>query len=47
MVNENGIEVLKGNVVFTERNFFKDNRQSMIDDYLSRKRLDRKVGEAR
>lgn len=46
MVNENGIEVLKGNVVFTERNFFKDNRQSMIDDYLSRKRLDRKVGEA-
>lgn len=46
MVNENGKEVLKRNTVFTERNFFKDNRQSMIDDYLSRERLDRKVGEA-
>ncbi|MBQ6323407.1 MAG: hypothetical protein IJI22_01070 [Bacilli bacterium] len=46
MVNENGKEVLKRNTVFTERNFFKDNRQNMIDDYLSRERLDRKVGEA-
>lgn len=46
MVNENGKEVLKRNTVFTERNFFKDTRQSMIDDYLSRERLDRKVGEA-
>lgn len=46
MVNENGKEVLKRNTVFTERNFFKDNRQSMIDDYLSRERLDRKVSEA-
>ena len=46
MVNENGKEVLKRNTVFTERNFFKDNRQSMVDDYLSRERLDRKVGEA-
>ena len=46
MVNENGQEVLKRNTVFTERNFFKDTRQSMVDDYLSRERLDRKVGEA-
>lgn len=46
MVNENGKEVLKRNTVFTERNFFKDTRQSMVDDYLSRERLDRKVGEA-
>lgn len=46
MVNENDKEVLKRNTVFTERNFFKDSRQSMIDDYLSRKRLDRKVGES-
>ena len=46
MVKENGKEILKRNTVFTERNFFKDNRQSMIDDYLSRERLDRKVGEA-
>jgi len=42
MVNENGKEVLKRDTVFTERNFFKDNRQSMVDDYLSRERLDRK-----
>ena len=46
MVNENGKEVLKRNTVFTERNFFKDSRQSMVDDYLSRERLDRKVSEA-
>ena len=46
MINENGKEVLKRNTVFTERNFFKDTRQSMVDDYLSRERLDRKVKEA-
>ena len=46
MVNENGKDVLKRNTVFTERNFFVDQRQSMIDDYLSRRRLDRKVDEA-
>lgn len=46
MVNENGKDVLKRNTVYTERNFFEDNRQSMVDDYLSRERLDRKVGEA-
>lgn len=46
MVKENGSEVLKRNTVYTERNFFKDPRQSMVDDYLSRERLDRKVKEA-
>lgn len=46
MVNENGQEILKKNTVYTERDFFEDNRQSMVDDYLSRERLDRKVGEA-
>lgn len=46
MVNENGKEVLKRNTVYTERNFFKDTRQSMVDDYLSRERIDRKVREA-
>ena len=44
-VNENGREVLKKNVVVTERDFFEDNRQSMIDDYLSREMLDRSIGE--
>ena len=46
MVKENGREVLKKNTVYTERNFFFDNRQGLVDDYLSRERLDRKVGEA-
>lgn len=46
LINENGKNVLKRNTVYTERNFFKDNRQSMVDDYLSRERLDRKVDEA-
>ncbi len=46
MVTENGNEVLRKNTVFTERNFFKDTRQSMVDEYLSRGRLDRKVSEA-
>jgi hypothetical protein len=46
LVKENGQEVLKRNTVFTEKNFFKDKRQSMVDIYLSRSRLDRKVKEA-
>lgn len=46
MVKENGIYVLKKNTVFTEKNFFNDLRQDMVDDYLSRERLDRKVKEA-
>lgn len=39
-------DTIKKNTVFTEKNFFNDNRQSMIDDYLSRARLDRKQKEA-
>lgn len=46
MVNENGRDILKRNTIYTERDFFKDTRQSMVDDYLSRERLDRKVHEA-
>ncbi len=46
MVYENGENVLKRNIVYTERDFFKDKRQDMIDKYLSRSRLDRKVKEA-
>lgn len=46
MVNENGKSALRKNSVYTEQNFFKDTRQSMIDDYLSRERLDRKVKES-
>ena len=44
-VNENGRDVLKRNVIYTDYDFFKDIRQSMIDVYLSRKRLDRKAME--
>lgn len=44
-IKENGKSILKRNTVYTERNFFEDTRQSMIDDYLSRERLDRKVYE--
>ncbi len=46
IVNENGKNILKRNTIFTERDFFKDNRQSMIDNYLSRERLDKKSIEA-
>ncbi len=46
IVQEDGIEVLKGNSVFTEKKFFNDNRLVLVDNYLSRKRLDRKVFEA-
>lgn len=46
LIKENGKEIVKRNTVFTERNFFKDQRQSMIDDFLSRERLDRKANEA-
>lgn len=45
MVNENGKDVLKRNTIYTERDFFYDNRQSTIDDYLSRERLDRLSNE--
>ncbi len=46
LVKEGSNEVLKRNTIYTERNFFNDNRQDMVDEYLSRERLDRKVGES-
>lgn len=46
MVTENNTNILKRNTIFTEQDFFKDNRQSMVDTYLSRERLDRKFDEA-
>lgn len=46
MVLENGEERLKENKVFTEKDFFKDNSQHMVDDFLSRSRLDRKSRDA-
>lgn len=46
MVMENNDLVLKRNTVYTEKNFFKDSRQGIANDYLSRSRLDRKVKEA-
>ena len=45
MVEEEGKDVVKRNKVFTERDFFKDNRKTIVDKYLSRERLDRKVKE--
>lgn len=46
MVRENGKEHLKENIVFTEKDFFLDKSQAMVDDYLSRSRLDRKLRDA-
>ena len=46
IIKENGDEHLKENIVFTEKDFFLDNRQSMVDDFLSRQRLDRKLRDA-
>lgn len=45
MVNENGKEVLKKNVVFTESNLLKFYNQDMIDHFLSRSRLDKLFAE--
>lgn len=46
MVREDGREHLKENIVFTEKDFFLDNSQRMVDDFLSRSRLDRKLRDA-
>lgn len=46
VINENGRKVVKRNVVYSEQDLLKDNRKGMINDFLSRDRLDRKVGEA-
>lgn len=42
-VNENGSKKVKKNTIFTERNFFNDQRPEIPNDYLSRSRIDRKV----
>lgn len=46
MIHQDGKSILKRNVVYTERDIFNDERQSISDEYLSRARLDRKVDEA-
>lgn len=46
VTRENGKKVVKRNVVYSEQDLLKDNRKGMANDFLSRDRLDRKVGEA-
>ena len=46
MVKEDGKNVLKKNVVYTEKNLFKDNRQSVADYFLSRDYLNKRTKEA-
>ncbi len=46
VVNENGERVVKRNVVYSEQDLLKDNRKGIPDDFLSRDRLDRKMGQA-
>ncbi len=45
IITENGKKALKKDVVFTEKDFFQDERQITIDKYLSRARIDRKNKE--
>lgn len=45
-IMENGIPVIKMNTIFTDRNILIDNRQVMIDDFLSRSIIDRESREA-
>lgn len=40
-IKEAGRQIIKRNTVFTEKNFFNDNNQSMVDEYLSRERIDK------
>lgn len=46
ITTEKGKEVLKKNVIFTEKPFLGDFRSGIADDYLSRSRIDRKIKEA-
>ncbi len=46
VINEGNRRVVKRNVVYSERDFLQDNREGIANDFLSRDRLDRKVGEA-
>lgn len=45
-VRENGKIVIRKNRVFSEKNFLKDNRSEIPNQFLSRDRLNRKVNEA-
>lgn len=46
VVKENGKNVVKRNVVFSERDFLQDDRPGIANEYLSRERLDRKNKES-
>lgn len=46
VIKENGQNVVKSNVVFSERDFLQDNRSGIANEYLSRERLDRKNKES-
>ena len=46
VIKENGKNVVKRNVVFSEKDFFQDNRAGIANEYLSRARLDRKNKES-
>lgn len=46
VVEENNRKFLKRNIVYSERDFWADNRPGIANEYLSRERLDRKVAEA-
>ena len=46
VIKENGKQVVKRNVVYSEQDLLKDSREGIANDFLSRDRLDRKVGEA-
>ena len=45
-VVQNGRKFVVKNTVFTDQDLFTDNRQALYDDFLERKRLDRKTREA-
>ncbi len=46
VIKENGKNVVKRNVVFSERDFLQDDRPGIANEYLSRERLDRKNKES-
>ena len=46
VVKDGNKKVVRRNVVYSERDFLQDTREGIANDFLSRDRLDRKVGEA-
>ena len=44
-IKEDGKLVVKKNTIFTDQSLMYDNRQQLVDDFLSRSRLDRKARE--